>query len=67
MKQKKNVKKQAIQHNLVAKHMNTYNKPATHANKKTDYKRSPKHKTRFGDYSFKGSRNNKIVDILCNI
>lgn len=38
--------------NLVAKHMHKFNKPAVHANKKKDYKRSPKHKSRFGDCSF---------------
>lgn len=40
--------------NLVAKHMHKFNKPAVHANKKKDYKRSPKHKSRFGDCSFWG-------------
>lgn len=41
-----------VVNNLVAKHMHKFNKPAVHANKKKDYKRSPKHKSRFGDCSF---------------
>lgn len=45
-------KPQKVINNLVAKHMHKFNKPAVHANKKKDYKRSPKHKPRFGDCSF---------------
>lgn len=43
-----------VVNNLVAKHSWKVNKPATHTNKKTEYKRSPKHKTRLGDCSFMG-------------
>lgn len=45
-----------VVNNLVAKHMHKFNKPAVHANKKKDYQRSPKHKSRFGDCSFYGSK-----------
>ena len=32
--------------NPVAKHANRFNKPATHRDRKNDYKRQPKHKNR---------------------
>lgn len=50
-------KQKVVINNPVAKHMHKFNKPAVHANKKKDYKRSPKHISRFGDCSFCGSKN----------
>lgn len=47
MKPKKNKSEEGVKNNLVAKHMNAFNKPKTHKDKKKDYKRKPKHKSKF--------------------
>lgn len=39
----------------VAKHMNTFNKPAVHRDKKKEYRRAPKHRQRdFRGFSTSG-------------
>lgn len=41
------MKKEAqMPRNPVAKNMNKFNKPATHKDKKNDYQRTPKHRSR---------------------
>ena len=41
--------------NWVAKHSAQIHRHAVHKNPKLDYKRSPKHKSRFGDFSLQAA------------
>lgn len=58
-------KAKVVINNPVAKHMHKFNKPAVHTNKKKDYKRSPKHISRFGDCSFytPDNYNRRLLDV----